>query len=166
MWKIAIASALAIVAARAFAQGGGDCNASDPDAAISGCTAIIESGTDDPNARGIAYEKRGLAYEKKGLHDRAIGDQTTAIAVRQSADAYVNRGIVYYRTREYIMAHSDFTKAIELRPTMDRAYYDRGMVFEALGRGEHAIEDYRAALRINPGHQAARQRLAALRASP
>jgi tetratricopeptide (TPR) repeat protein len=64
------------------------------------------------------------------------------------------------------MAHSDFTKAIALRPTMDRAYFDRGMVFEALGRKDHAIEDYRAALRINRDHQAARQRLAALHASP
>src|SRR4051812_1205167 len=136
MWKIAIASAVMVVAAPACGQGG-DCNASDPDAAISGCTAIIESGSDDPNARGMAYEKRGTAYERKGLHDRAIGDQTMAIAVRQSADAYVNRGIVYYRTGEYTMAHSDFTKAIELRPNMDRAYFDRGMVFEALGRSEH-----------------------------
>jgi len=165
MWKITIASVLMCAAATASAQGG-DCNAADPDAAIRGCTAIIESGTEDPNLRAMAYEKRGLAYEKKGLHDRAIGDQTTAIAVRPSADAYVNRGIVYYRTREYIMAHSDFTKAIEMRPDMDRAWFDRGMVFEALGRTDHAIEDYRAALRLNPNHRAARQRLAALRASP
>ena len=165
MWKISIAPALLLVVATASAQGG-DCNAADPDAAIVGCTAIIESGTEDNDLRGMAYERRGLAYEKKGLHDRAIGDQTTAIAVRPSADAYVNRGIAYYRTREYIMAHSDFTRAIELRPNMDRAYFDRGMVFEALGRNDHAVEDYRAAVRINPDHRAARQRLKALGAAP
>jgi tetratricopeptide (TPR) repeat protein len=166
MWKIAIASALSFAATTASAQGGGDCNASDPDAAISGCTAIIESGTDDQNARGVAYEKRGAAYERKGLHDRAIGDQTTAIAVRRSADAYYNRAIVYYRTQQYVMAHSDFTKAIELRPNMASAYFGRGVVFQALGRNDHAIDDYRAALRINPNLHAARQKLMALGATP
>ncbi len=89
-----------------------------------------------------------------------------AIAVHPSADAYYNRAVAYYRTKQYVMAHGDFTRAIELRPNMASAYFGRGMVFEGIGRNDHAIDDYRAALRINPNHQAAKQRLTALHASP
>ena len=45
-----------------------------PDLAISGCTAVIQSGKESRKNLAIAFYDRGVAFESKKDHDRAIAD--------------------------------------------------------------------------------------------
>ena len=47
-------------------------------------------------------------------------------------------------------AAKDFSRAIELKPNFDNAYYKRGLAKTALGFNEEAIKDYTRALEIDP----------------
>ena len=50
------------------------CRSSDPDAKITGCTALIQAGRDTTENLSVIYNNRGTAYDDKGDYDRAIQD--------------------------------------------------------------------------------------------
>jgi len=52
-----------------------------PDAAISGCTAVNNSGKGGGRNLAVAYNNRGIAYRDKGDLDRALVDFSEAIEV-------------------------------------------------------------------------------------
>src|SRR5215831_21366809 len=58
------------------------CNGADrtsPDIQIDGCSALIDSGEQTPQALVIAYNNRGNAYTTKGEYDRAVQDYDQSI---------------------------------------------------------------------------------------
>jgi tetratricopeptide (TPR) repeat protein len=93
-----------------------------------------------------AYYHRGLAYNTKGDLDRAIADFNKAIALR--AMAYVELG----KAAEGL---PDAEKALELRPDDPATLDTRGRIFEALGRREEGITDFRRPLAKAPHCEAA-----------
>ena len=52
-----------------------------------------------------------------------------------------------------------YEKAIYFRPTETRAYYRLGLIYEREGKREMAEAQYKAAIRIDPGLNKARERL-------
>jgi Flp pilus assembly protein TadD len=101
-----------------------DCQSSDNDVRISGCTAVIDKGVEAD--RAWAYYTRGLAYKRKGEHDRAIKDFDQATALDpKDAKAYLNRGLSYENKGEKARALSDFDMAILLDPKNAEAYNNR-----------------------------------------
>jgi len=88
-----------------------------PEAAISGCTAVINSGREWGRSLSIAYMSRGLAYKANGDLDRALADYTKAIELDpKDAYAYYNRGLHYRAKGDLDHAIADYRKAIELDP--------------------------------------------------
>ena len=76
------------------------CGSHDPDIAIAGCTALIESGLDTGSILAAIYQLRGIAHYNKGLTDQAIADQTSVIGLRPDfAGAYYVRGEAYLKKR-------------------------------------------------------------------
>ena len=67
-----------------------------------------------------------------------------------TADAYCIRGADYYRKGQYILAISDYTKAIEINPRWAEVYYFRGGAYNEIGQNVSAISDYTKAIEINP----------------
>ena len=67
----------------------------------------------------------------------------------EKADAYVNRGVIYFRQKEYDLAIDDYTEAIALAPQHIHAYINRGIAYSSLGKHKRAIEDYYQALAID-----------------
>src|SRR5207302_10071721 len=66
------------------------------DAAIAGCTRIIEDARQKPKGRAAAYYNRGNAYAAKGDHAAAIADYDEAIRLEpKSALAFNNRGTAH-----------------------------------------------------------------------
>jgi len=59
--------------------------------------------------------------------------------------------------REYQNAVDDFTKAIEQKPSDAIALSRRGQAFEGLGQISRALEDFRAALQLDPQLESARE---------
>ncbi len=96
------------------------CLAPDPDVAILGCTAMIQSGQEPQENLAKAYNNRGNAYDAKGDYDRAIADYTEAIRLDPKyAHAYNNRGNAYGAKGDYDHAIADFDQVIrELDPVV------------------------------------------------
>ncbi|MGD9179286.1 MAG: tetratricopeptide repeat protein, partial [Desulfobacterales bacterium] len=66
-------------------------------------------------------------------------------------DAYFNRGVIYASgKRDYDLAISDISKAIERNPRLFKAYYSRGLIYDAKGNYQRAVIDYNRAIEINP----------------
>ena len=106
-----------------------ECNnyAANSDAAIKGCTAIIDhvNGTDQNTS--AAYLNRGNAYLSKGQLDNALADYNHAIHLSPSLYmAYINRGTIYDKMGQADKAIEDADTAIRLDPNLGAAYDTRG----------------------------------------
>ena len=89
-------------------------------------------------------------HEKREYHG-ALANYTEAILIRPDyAEAYYNRGEVYYSIGEYNDAIADYTEAIRINPDYVEAYYARGVSYGKIGESEKQIEDYREVGRISP----------------
>ncbi len=64
-----------------------------------------------------------------------------ALPVRDRAATLVNRGIIYSRTGEPMMAISDYDKGIAMEPGLGEAYVDRGAALIVLTRYDEAVQD-------------------------
>lgn len=97
---------------------------------------------------------RGWTFYGKGDHDRAIADYGAALRLRPDALAYNNRCLAYMDKRRYVEAIEDCGRAIELgrNPSLKWAYRNRGLAHSRSGDQDRAIEDYSAAIRLDPGY--------------
>lgn len=75
------------------------------------------------------------------------------------ADAFLERGIVLYEKSNYDLAIEDLTKAIELDPKDDWAYYYRSQAYSGKLDSKKALADLRKCLEINPDNEIAKSRL-------
>ena len=64
-----------------------------------------------------------------------------ALAVRDRAATFVNRGILYSRLHEPRLAMADYDRGISMEPNLGEAYVDRGTALIELSRFDEAVED-------------------------
>jgi tetratricopeptide (TPR) repeat protein len=127
------------------------CRGSDPDARLSACTAIIESGNESPADLASAYYSRGAAYRLKSLFKLALDDFDAAITANPALiDAYGDRGIILTVLGRFVDAIADYSRVIEAYPKLAYAYYNRGLCYELIGLDDLAIEDISASIDIEP----------------
>ena len=101
----------------ASADDRGDCWDSNPDLAISGCTAIIDAGQETKENIAVAHRLRGIAYGKKGDGGLAIKDFDTLIAFYpKNANSYFRRALAYEQSGNAKKAAADYRKVLSLRP--------------------------------------------------
>ena len=67
----------------------------------------------------------------------------------ESADSTYQKGASYLKQNKLDEAISEFSKAIELNPRSDKAFYDRGRAYSAKGDFGNALVDYSQAININ-----------------
>ena len=112
---VALMAACFPLAARAYDSA--DCRSSNPDLAISVCTAIIDAGKETKENIAVAHRLRGIAYGKKGDNDLAIKDFDKLIAFYpKNANSYFNRALAYEQSGNTKMAEADYRKVLSLRP--------------------------------------------------
>jgi tetratricopeptide (TPR) repeat protein len=127
------------------------CQSVDPDAKITGCTALIQAGQNTTENLSVIYNNRGTAYDDKGDYDHAIQDFNEAIHLNPNAEsAYYGRGYAYKKKGDYDRAIQDFNEAIHLNPNFERAYYDRGNAYIDKEDYDRAIQEFDIAIRLNP----------------
>lgn len=68
------------------------------------------------------------------------------------ARPYSNRGVAYWKQKEYDKAIADFSRAIELNPEYQDAFYNRGVVFEEVGAYDRAVDDYSRVIALDNNH--------------
>ena len=94
-----------------------DCGDSNPDLAISGCSAIIDAGSETKENIAVAHRLRGIAYGKKGNNGLAIQDFDKLIAFYpKNANSYFNRALAYEKSGNTKKAGADYRKVLSLIP--------------------------------------------------
>ena len=104
----------------------------------------------------LAYSNRGNAYGHQKKYSLAIADYKEAIRHNSALyQPYNNLANLYYKTGQadkgaYYIHHA--MRLVAGRTKFERAAVldTRGHIFEALGRKAEAIQDYRAAYRLDP----------------
>lgn len=96
-------------------------------------------------------------FEKTlGLSDRPWQDRlrdASEPGVGTAGDAFSHnrRGIVLARSSQYAEAIAAFTRAVQKAPAQTDAYYNRALVYVAIGNLGQAAADFGAVIDINPG---------------
>lgn len=104
------------------------CENRDPDIAIAGCTALIESGKAEGAILPLIVTKRAAAFAKKYEYERAIKDYSHAIKLRPDhAAAFDGRGLAHANRSNFELAIKDYDQAIKLKPDDAKAFYHRGL---------------------------------------
>lgn len=123
------------------------CRAVDPDVAIVGCRAVIESHPEAVAELSDAHRLRGNAYRQKGFVELAFADYDDAINTDPTlASAYGDRGMLLTARGRHAEAIPDLTRAIEANEKDADSLYYRGLCYEALGLDDLAIEDLTASI--------------------
>jgi tetratricopeptide (TPR) repeat protein len=111
---------------------------------------------------GIAYGNRCLTNLELHRYHQAIADCTTAIQLAMTADepfvieAWLNRGLAYYRSKNYADAIADYSHVLRVRPQEYRAAYNRGLAYVEQNAYAAAMQDYQTALQtVSPTDETA-----------
>ena len=87
------------------------------------------------------YSERGLVYAKMGQDELAIADLTRALALKETAMDYNNRGECYRHLKQFDLANRDYDQSIRLATDDD----DKLAVYDSLGQLAIDQGDYRRA---------------------
>jgi lipoprotein NlpI len=124
--------------------------AKQPDAAIAGCTRIVEDSRQKAKGRAHAFYNRANAHAAKGDHTAAIADYDEAIKLApKNARLYNNRGSSRSDAGEADAAIADFSEAIRHDRRFASAWFNRANSYAAKGETERALSDYTDAIKFN-----------------
>jgi tetratricopeptide (TPR) repeat protein len=139
-----------IPATNSFGQTFG-CPVNDYNCQLGRALRAFQDNPDDPeNTYNI-----GMVYQRAGDHVRAINVFTMYVSSKglkpeYAADGYNNRGISQRALKQFDLAISDYSKAIELFPKNARYYVNRGNVSNDLDKSDDALADYKRAIAVDP----------------
>jgi tetratricopeptide (TPR) repeat protein len=130
-----------------------DCESSDLQKKIKGCTSLIEDKRETKQIRAMAYVRRGDARFDAGQTGLALEDYRQAITLAPDygfarADFAVRLRILGHY-EESIAQHD---KSVELMPRAAAAYVDRALTFAAMKNYPKALADMNEALKLEPGN--------------
>lgn len=125
------------------------------DLAISGCTAVIQSGQETTENLAIAFSNRGLAYHDLEQFDRAIKDYDQAIRLKPDfVDAYKNRALAHSAKHQHDRVVEDYSQVVRLAPENADAWNGRCWHRAILGQLQAALSDCNESLRLRPNDAA------------
>lgn len=128
---------------------------------LKACTMAIRNGGLRKRDLIATHVNRGIVYVALGDFKKAARDYNRAIKLSDNqAEAYVNRGNLWFIAKRHEEAIADYTKALEQNfPQAHVAFLNRGMAHETLGNLLEAKADYLAALDRIEGWSEAQMRL-------
>jgi len=122
-----------------------------PDAQVTACTALIQSGKYTGHNLAIVFNNRCSAYFDKGSYDLAMKDCDRAIKIDSGyAKPYYNRSLIWYKKEDYDRTIKDSDVVIKLDPSYAEAYDTRANAYSDKGDHQRAIRDYNESIRIKP----------------
>ena len=131
------------------------------DASVRLCTHALENGMMDRRDQAGTYINRGVIYMNRGDFSSAQGDFQRAIDADPAlGEGWVNRGAVSIVFKHYQDGISDISKGLTLGTEEPaKAYYNRGVAYEAIDDEKSAYLDYQQALVLEPGWDLPKQEL-------
>lgn len=136
-------AALAQQDTRLCQQGWTSYSAGKYDEAIGQYEACMQTGKLTPENLARSYRNMGMAYNAKKDSARAVDFYNKSLALKPGDFwfDYVNRGNAFSDLKEYDKALADYETALKAKPDLGSAYYNRGIVYEQLGKVEAAKAD-------------------------
>lgn len=128
------------------------------DAAVSDIDTVLKLKPSD----SMAYVNRANIFLDLKRFDDAIADYTKAISLQPKSDYFYNRGRAYLDQRNYEASIQDNTEAINREPNNHKAFYNRAIAYQRLGKVALAVADMRKSLQLNDKSAARRYNLAYL----
>jgi tetratricopeptide (TPR) repeat protein len=102
------------------------------------------------------YSKRGDRAFSKGYDKWAIENYNTALKYNPNcAKAWMGKGVVWLKNKQYVKAIINFNKAIELDSTYQMAYLNRASAWFEYRNPDIALADCNNGLEINPDYDEA-----------
>ena len=106
--------------------------------------------TSDPGLLAATYANLGAAYRKLGEDEKARTSYDQALRLNPNQyNAYLGLGELLEKQSRLDDAISNYSKAVELRPT-DTGFLLLGRALERTGRRSEALAAYQAALKLSP----------------
>ena len=128
MRRVLIALAVTLVAAPAWAQATGEkaaatqCGSPNPDLAIAGCTALIQTQHQTKQMLAFAYNNRAWAYHHKGDDQAGLRDVDMALILAPNNAAVIEtRAEINEKLGKRDQAVADYRAALKLDPKMAQA---------------------------------------------
>jgi tetratricopeptide (TPR) repeat protein len=95
------------------------------------------------------HHNYAISLAMSGDYSRSIDEFTTAIELKpEYANAYFNRGELYFELKDFVRAIRDYTQAIELEGNDPQYYNSRGHCRFMLEMYDDALVDYRRAAEL------------------
>lgn len=116
------------------------------------CSAALESGLNRHDRVGTLVN-RGIIKLRRKMYRDARKDFDLALRFDpEVGEAFVNKGGTYLGEKEFVEAIKLINRGLELGTNEpEKAYFNRGIANEKLGRLEAAYLDYRQAYELKPG---------------
>lgn len=103
---------------------------------------------------GNAFKEYGMCFydenKKKPLIEKSLMVFQKALQLQDSAEAINNVGSALLELESLEEAAACFKRAIELKPDLIEAYFNRGLVFEKMGDAEEAYRHFQHVLHVRP----------------
>ena len=106
----------------------------------------------DINLLSVILNNKASALNWIERFDEALELCDKAISLKEYAMPWANKGIICFKQGKYKEAIDYYDKAIELYPTLSRAYFDKGRALNELKLYDEALHSYSKAININPKH--------------
>jgi hypothetical protein len=140
-----------------------DCQSSNPEARLAGCTKVIGAKGVDRVRLADAFDGRCSAYNQTQQYQSALTDCKAAIDSNpRYSYAYANLGASYLGLNDTPNALTSLNRAIDLKSNFVWSRLSRAKAHVAAGSTQEALQDYQYALLIDPLNQAAKDGLLSL----
>ena len=105
-----------------------------------------------PEEEAVERFYEGVQLEEQGNLEKAHAAYTEAVkADPNMAEAYANRGHIYFLYGNHVAAMADLNRAVDLDPSLASAFYYRGKTFADNYRPDDALLDFSKAIQLEPG---------------
>lgn len=96
--------------------------------------------------------QRSLIYRELGQHQKSIEDLSTALVInKKDSLIHYNRGLAYFKNKEFEKCIADFENSLKLSPNKDiqsDIYYQIGIAYSKLEKLNNAIEYFTCAINL------------------
>lgn len=111
--------------------------------ALERITQVLLRAKINDEQRAELFYQRGIKYDKVGLRALAHNDFNQAINLKPDmVDAYNFLGIHFTQRQNFNQSYDAFDSAIELDPSYEFAYFNRGIALYYGGRASLAAQDF------------------------